>query len=169
MKNIDSIISGHNHNILNAKQKSFGCNCGKKDSCPINGECLTPKAMYRADISNEANNNQKFYFGLAETTFKERYNNHKRDVKHIKYQYTTELTKYIWNLKNNSIKYNIQWKAVDKVYGDANSTMCKLCLTEKLWIINHINDNDILNKNSKLVSKCTHLNKFLLKHVKKKQ
>ena len=27
MKNMDSIISGHNHNILNPKQKSFGCNC----------------------------------------------------------------------------------------------------------------------------------------------
>ena len=27
MKNMDSIISGRNHNILNPKQKSFGCNC----------------------------------------------------------------------------------------------------------------------------------------------
>ena len=77
MKNMDSIISGHNHNILNPKQKSFGCNCRKKDSCPLNGECLTPKVIYRADVSNEANNNQKFYFGLAETTFKERYNKNK--------------------------------------------------------------------------------------------
>ena len=117
-----------------------------KDSCPLNGRCLTPKVIYHTDVSNEANNNQKFYFGLAETTFKERYNNHKRDVKHIKYQYNTELTKYIWNLKNNSIKYNIQCKVVDNVYGNANLTMCKLCLTKKLWIINHINDNNILNK-----------------------
>ena len=123
IKNVDSTISGHNHNILNPKQKSFGCNCKKKDSRPLNGECLTPKVKYRADVSNEANNDQKFYFGLAETTFKERCNNHKRDVKYIKYQYNTELTKYIWNLKNNSIKYYIQWK----VYGSGNSTMCKLC------------------------------------------
>ena len=86
MKNMDSIISGHIHNILNPNQKSFGC----KHSCPLNGKCLTPKVIYRADVSNEANNDQKFYFGLAETTFKERYNNHKRDVKHIKYQYNTE-------------------------------------------------------------------------------
>ena len=54
-------------------------------------------SIYRADVTNEANNDQKFYFGLAETAFKERYNNHKRDVKHIKYQYNTELTKCIWN------------------------------------------------------------------------
>ena len=98
---------------------------------------------------------------------KERYNNHKGDVKHIKYQYNTELIKYIWNLKNNSIKYNIQWKVVDNVYGSANLTMCKLCLTEKLWIINQINNNNILNKKSELINKCRHLKKFLLKQVKK--
>ena len=65
--------------------------------------------------------------------------------------------------------YNIQWKVVDKVYGDAHSTMCKLCLEEKLWIINHINDNNTLNKKSELIKKCRYLKKFLLKHAKKKQ
>ena len=107
-KDMDSIISGHNHNILNPKEKSFGCNCRKKDSCPLNGKCLTPKLIYYAGVSKETNSDQKVYFGLAETTFKERYNDHKRDVKHIKYQYNTESTKYIWSLKNNIIKYNIQ-------------------------------------------------------------
>ena len=130
---------------------------------------MTPKVTHRADVSNEANNDQKFYFGLAETIFKERYNNHERNVKHIKYQYNAELTKYIWNLKNNSFKYNIHWKVVDKVYGNATSTMGKLCLREKLWIINQINDNNILNKKSELIKKCRHLNKLLLKQVKKKQ
>ena len=130
---------------------------------------MTPKVIYRADVTNEANNDQKFYFGLAETTFKERYNNHKGDVKHIKSQYNTELTKYIWNLKNNSIQYNINSKVVDKVYGNANLTMCKLYLMEKLWIINHINDKNMLNKKSELINKCRHLKKFLLKDVKKKQ
>ena len=47
--------------------------------------------------------------------------------------------------------------------------MCKLCLREKFWIIKHINDNNILNKKSELISKSGHLKKFLLKHVKKKQ
>ena len=42
-------------------------------------------------------------------------------------------------------------------------TMCKLCLTEKLWIINHINDHNMLNKKSELINKCRHLKKFLLK------
>ena len=62
MKNMDSIISGHNYNILNPKQKSFGCNCRKKDSRLLNSECLTPKVIYHADVSNEANKDQKFYY-----------------------------------------------------------------------------------------------------------
>ena len=71
--------------------------------------------------------------------------------------------------KKQQHKYNIQWKVVDKVYGNVNSAMCKLCLMEKLWIINHINDNNKMNKKSELINKCGHLNKSLLKHVKKKQ
>ena len=124
---MDLIISWHNHNILHPKQKSFGCNYRKKDSYPLNDECLTPKVIYFTDVSNEANNDQNFYFGLAETTFKDHYNDHKRDVKYDKYQYNTDLIKYIWNLKNNSIKYNIQWKVVDKIYRNANLTMSKCC------------------------------------------
>ena len=41
MKNINSIISSYNKNILNPKTVSFGCNCWKKESCPLNEECLT--------------------------------------------------------------------------------------------------------------------------------
>ena len=51
--------------------------------------------------------------------------------------------------------------------------MYKLCLKEKLWMINQLNDNKILNKKSENIKKFKqvnrHLNKFLLKHVKKKQ
>ena len=72
MKSMDSLISGHTHNILNP---SFGRNCRRKGNRPLNGEFLTPKVIYRADVSNEANSDQKFCFGLAETTFKERYSN----------------------------------------------------------------------------------------------
>ena len=40
-KNMDSIMSVHNHNILNAKQKLFVCNCRKKVNCTFNDKCLT--------------------------------------------------------------------------------------------------------------------------------
>ena len=166
MKNMDWIISGHNHNILNPKPKSFGHNCRKKDSCPLDGKCLTPNVIYCADVSKEANHHQKLYFGLAETAFKDCYNSHKWDVKHIKYQYNTELTKYIWNLKNNNIKYNMQWKVVIK-FMLMLIWQCVSCMIDH-GIINHIND-DILNKKSEPINKFIHLKKFLTKHVKKKK
>ena len=86
MKNIGSIISAQNRNILNPIVQSYGCNCRVKSSCPLNGECLTPKIIYRAEVSNDKNNEKKFYFGLADTPFKERYRNHTNDFKHEKYE-----------------------------------------------------------------------------------
>ena len=60
MKSMDSIICEHNHNILNSKQKLFGWNCRKKDSCPLNSKRLTLKVIYCVDVSTEAKNDQKF-------------------------------------------------------------------------------------------------------------
>ena len=70
MKNIASIILAHNRNILNPIVQSHGCNCRVKSSCPLNGECLTPKIIYRVDVSNDKNSKKKFYFRLADTPFK---------------------------------------------------------------------------------------------------
>ena len=96
MKNIDSIISAHNQNILNPIVQSYGCNCQVKSSCPLNGECLTSKIIYRDNVSNDENSDKKVYFGLGDTPFKERYRNYTRDFKHENYENCTELTKCIW-------------------------------------------------------------------------
>ena len=50
MKSINSVISSHNKNILNPRTTSFGCNCRKKESCPLNGECLTSQLVYRVTV-----------------------------------------------------------------------------------------------------------------------
>ena len=95
MKNIGSVISAHNRNNFKSPiVQSYGCNCRVKSSCPLNGECLTPKIIYRANVSNDENSDKNFYFGLADTPFKERY--HTRAFKHEKYENCTELAKYIW-------------------------------------------------------------------------
>ena len=132
MKNIDSIISAHNRNILNSIVQSYGCNCRVKSSCPLNGECLTPKIIYRANVSNDENSDKKFYFRLADTPFKERYRNHKRDFKHEKYENCTEFAKYIWQLKRSNINFSIKYSIASKVSGSHSSIICPLCITEKL-------------------------------------
>ena len=45
MKSINSVISSHNKNIVNPRTTSFGCNCWKKESCPLNRECLTSQLV----------------------------------------------------------------------------------------------------------------------------
>ena len=166
MENINYIISSHNKVILNPRATSFGCNCRKKESCPLNGECLTSQLVYRATVTNAVNEYLKKYIGLADTTFKERHSNHKRDFKHQKYCNCTELAKYVWELKEKNIAPIIKWEILSKVYGNPKQNICILCLTEKLWIINFIHDNNYLNKKSELINKCRHFNKFLLRNVK---
>ena len=117
---------------------------------------------------NDSNDEQKFYFGLADTTFKERYRNHIRDFKHENYENRTELAKYSWQLKRDNISFSVKWTVITKVYGSPNPLLCKLCLTEKLSIINFINNGNMLNKRSELLSKCRHLKKHLLRNVKEK-
>ena len=43
---------------------------------------------------------RKVYIGACETTFKERYRNHVKDIKQRKYIKSTELSKYVWSLKD---------------------------------------------------------------------
>ena len=66
---------------------------------------------------NDSNDEETFYFGLADTTFKERYRNHIRDLKHEKYENSTELAKYIWKLKRDNISFSVKWAVITNVYG----------------------------------------------------
>ena len=124
---------------------------------------MASNIIYRADITTT--HEHKFYFGTSETRFKQRYSNHSRDIKYINYQHCTELAKYLWQLKNNNITYDIKWSIASKVYGYASSLKCKLCLMEKYWIIKNLNNPNLLNKRSELINKCRHQNKILLKNV----
>ena len=99
-------------------------------------------------------------------SFKERYNNHTRDFRHKKYMKCNELSKYIWNLKNQGITPIIKWRIVKKVNGKVSRNYCTLCLTKKFFIINFLDDCNLLNKRSELISKRRHQNKLLLSNVK---
>ena len=97
-RNISSIISSHNRDVLSPKQESSGCDFRVKNECPLNGECQTPSVIYGADVVNDSNNEETLYFGLTDTTFKERYRNHNRDFKRQKYENSAELAKYFYQL-----------------------------------------------------------------------
>ena len=77
------------------------------------------------------------------------------------------MSKYIWQLKDENITPIVTWNVVAKVFSDTKINFCKLCLTEKVFIINTLNDTQLLNKKSELTNSCRHQNKLLLKCLKR--
>ena len=135
MRNILSVIAGDNKSLLQPKITKCEYNCRVKNTCPLQNQCQTPNLIYRADIENEVNNEKKIYFGLAATTFKERYGNHKKDFSHKQRIKNTDLLKYIWSFKDKDLSYSIKWLIVEKVHGKTKIDLCPLCLAEKLHLI----------------------------------
>ena len=121
MGNVSPIILPHNKNIWNpVLNTKYGSNCRSKESCPLQNKSLTSKIVYRADVKNVTNDEKKFYLGVTETPFKERFGNHTRDYKHPKYRNSTELSKYIWELKDANISPVTEWSVLQKCYQKHN-------------------------------------------------
>ena len=150
---------------IKTKNRELCLQLQRKDSCPMENRCLTPQIIYCVNVSNNKDNDSKFYYGLTEMSFKERYGNHKRSFRHERYRNDTELSKYIWDLTCAHKVPTIKWSIVRKMHGNAKSYFCKLCLTEKYFILNDLGDNKLLNKKSEFVNKCCHQNKLLLSSV----
>ena len=123
--------------------------------------------MCRTDVKNLTNDEKKISLGVTETPFKERFGNNTRDFKHRKYRNSTELSKYIWELKDANISQFIKWGIVTKVLSKTQLNFSKLCLSEKFYIIKSSNDLNLLNKKFELVNTCRHQSKLLLKRFKK--
>ena len=77
---------------------------------------------------------QKFYLGARETRFKECFGNRRRDFKNSKYRNSTELSKYVWELKDAHISPVTEWSIITQL------NICKLCLSEKFYIIKSLTD-----------------------------
>ena len=57
-----------------------------------------------------------FYLGVTEIPFKKGFGNHTQDFKHPKYRNSTELSKYIWELKDADISPVTEQSIVTKVF-----------------------------------------------------
>ena len=65
MRNMGSIVSAHNQRLLTPDKSSFGSNKS------VEHKCLTQKVIHQADVTNDVDNEYKFYYGLTESLFKE--------------------------------------------------------------------------------------------------
>ena len=90
-----------------------------------------------------------------------------RDFKHQIYEKSTELSKYIWTFKSHGITPIVKWSTVKRVKSRTAGNYCKLCLTEKVYMVQSLHDKFLLNKKSELVNKCGHQNQLLLRNVKR--
>ena len=78
----------------------------------------------------------------------------------------TELSKYVWELKDKGEDFTIKWSVAGKAaLYICDSKRCDLCLTEKL-LIAKADLRALLNKRSEIVSKCHYRNKFTSKHFR---
>ena len=158
-----SIISSHNKYILNSNNTEYWCNCNNRDECPLENECLTPRIVYRADVTNNKTND---YYGIPDTPFKERYENQKTSFRHRSHLTASDLSKYYWKLVDKGAVPTINFSIAKRVKGNTFINNCNLCLSEKVFIMRNLDDVNILNKRPEFILKCRHINKRLLNRVK---
>ena len=168
-ENMENVIKRHNAKILNSSdsEKTRTCNCPVKQNCPLQGSCLKKCIIYKATVTSE--NSKKCYYGQSEPEFKSRLANHTKSFKYRSYEKDTELSKYVWSLKDSEKPYDIAWSiAATASQYKCGTRKCDLCITEK-YMIAMAEPESLLNQKSELISKCRHCNKFYLKNWKFKQ
>ncbi len=165
--NIKSIIQSHNKNVIEktVTTPEKACNC-RKDACPLDGACLTECIIYEAKVSTGLSD--KFYIGSTGRSFKDSYGSHKYSFQH-QGKSETELSKYVWSLKNNKIATNISWKILRQLRRTRPSARgaCPLCNAEKMAIAN-ADKRSLLNSRSELNSMCPHYKSLYFKRIRKK-
>ena len=169
-RNIARIISAHNQKITNTERNQEpGCNC-TTGPCPVDGKCLTTGLVYTGTMSHKRKNYT--YCGSTGNTFKERYSNHKQDLKNQSRAGTTLSSKF-WELttEDPSDIPTIEWKIVNRCHTlKAGMPICDVCLTEKTrLLLGHEAPEPkpppntiFLNKRNEIYAKCRHRRKFTL-------
>ena len=118
----------------NAHKPQEKFNCRSQRNCPLDNKCLTTSLIYNAQITSTTVNQTttKNYIGLTEGTFKQRYTQHKSTFTHRELSNSTELSKYIWQLKDSNTSFTTKWSIITRARPYHNSSKrCDLCLAEK--------------------------------------
>jgi hypothetical protein len=71
------------------------CDCQIPCECQLQKKCLTKGRVYKAVIKTKEDRETKEYIEMTANDFKVRYRNHMKSFKHNKYEYDTELSKYV--------------------------------------------------------------------------
>ena len=166
MPNMERLVQADNskkRKVIVYNIGGAGCNCTDKPSCPVNGTCKSQNVVYQARVTSEGQ--EESYIGLTSTEFKTRFTNHKSSFNVPDRRNSTELSKHVWDLKDNRKDFHIQWKIVCQANPYNNVTKkCNLCLAEKYYIICHPGMAS-LNKRTEFLAKRRHERAYLLGNI----
>ena len=189
MPNCSRIIKGHNSKILDdalqkiaenerkhqcSGKKKRGrpriietklCTCNSTHPCPLDGKCNVSEVIYRADIL-ENNESTWYYIGQTMNPFKERWSNHNSTFNNRNTNQHCYLKDKIWELQDNGVDFTVKWKIIrkSKAYRPGDSG-CRLCLDEKLAILDNWGDPKLLNKDKMIMAPCLHKPKFKINNI----
>ena len=120
--------------------------------------------IYVGKVQRLDNFEEKRYLGVHEGEFKKRFYEHNGNIKH-RHQTGTTLSKYIWELKDKRIPYELKWEilAKEKPFNPVNG-VCRLCLLEAYFLM-FDEANRTLNSRDEYWNICVHKKYFLLDKV----
>ena len=107
----------------------------------LSGPILVKPEVETNDGINELS--PKVNFGISETEFTSKYNNHTMSFRNRTHENDLELSKFIWSLKDQNKEFDIKWSIFKK---SSRSKSCNLCLLKKLVISNFKEKERLLNK-----------------------
>ena len=137
--------------MTSSRQRPSHATAESSQNGPVHGQRLDSSIDYRAD-GNIDTVDKKFYYGLTENTFKQRYNGHITTFRHELYEKNTELSKHVYKVKRAGKPHPIAWSTARSARAySSSSKRCDLCLTEKLFIAS-ADKARCLNERSELVS-----------------
>ena len=166
------IIERQNKKIsrsTNQANQDSHCKC-RDEPCPVEGRCQQDGVIYQTIVTHrnkQTNQEEKCsYIGMTGNTFKGRYTKHKSSFNLKHKQHETELSKHIWNLKDQDIDYQLQWKIIDRAKTFSPiSKICQICTLERFYLIRRP-DLWNLNSNTEFGFHCKHKRFKLLSHFK---
>ena len=145
MPSLSKIIAGHNAKVVanNGEelpvQRPFNSNCncrGGTTKCPMeDARCKDASVLYQATVEEEGKPDQT-YTGVAATSWKIRYGNHKSNFTHSAQRVKSSLAGHIWKLKDEGRQYALKWRTLARLptYNPSTNS-CRLCLMEKFTIM----------------------------------
>ena len=166
--NMEKIITSRNAKLLAPPPpEKRECSCPKNTPCPLDGKCLLENVVYEATVTQD-DQTKNCYTGLCSTSFKKRLGIHKHSF--VSDDNQTSLSKFIWNLKEKNIGYDITWRLLDQAETFSPiSGKCALCIKEKFYILFRPTSAD-LNSRNEMFSNCRHkISKLLIKRERKKK